>query len=194
MSHSIAAARQLRDFLSMLYLGLFVIFAGMIYYVFGTFNLIVIGGLAALGTGFAVLRAYGPIKADLTRAKMRDAEEQERLDAEQQAQRNHLFGMACVEIAKMMSKLSDGDLSMFMTADKFCKNNGADSYQFRTSKGSPVHEVLVAMVDVGCTEPVEMKRLAPEVDLTIATYELTERGKHALELFIRDAFRYRQQR
>lgn len=194
MSHRIAIARQLRDYLSIVFLAFFGIIAGMIYYASGAFDLIITGCLAALGTSFAAFRAYGPIKKDFARARMLDWEDSKQIEAKQQAERDDIFGTACIEIAKMMSKLSDGDLSVFITADQFHRQHEDKHHQFMTSKGSAVHLVLVGMVDVGAARPIEMKRFAPETDLALATYELTSWGRQALRLFIRDAFRFRNER
>ena len=194
MSYRTAAVRQLRDYLSVAFLGIFSLTGALVYYIFGTFNLIFLGILSTLGSGFLALRLRNPIKEALAKASMRDANDRLLIEIEQQAERDRRFNMACAEIAEMMSKLSDGDLSVFISAHRYLRNNAAETFGFKTSQGSPMHHVLVAMVDVGCTRPTEMKRIAPAVDLTIATYVLTSRGKDALELFIQDAFRYRAER
>ena len=191
MSHYLAMARQLRDYLSVLFLGLFAIFTALLYWRAGTFNLLITGALAALATGVVILRFWNPMRRDLARAKTRDTEDQARTEAIRNSEQEREFGLACFEIVKMMSRLSDADLSVFITADKRCKSNG-DTYRFVTSGGSPVHEVLVAMVDVDCTKPVEIRRIVPTSSAALATYELTGWGRHILERFIRDSLRYRK--
>ena len=194
MSHRTAAIRNVRDLLLAVYAGLFAIFATLIYIGFGKFNFLFTGGLSAIGTGLVGLRARDLIKASLVKASERDACDLETTRFEQQQERYQIFGMACVEVAKMMSKLSEGDLSVFISADKHSRTNKRESIRFKTVKGSPVHCVLVGMVDVEAARPIEMKRINPEANFVIAEYELTPWGVQALEMFLRDAYRYRSVR
>lgn len=194
MFHELAYGRQLRDFLSVIFLGLFAIFSGMLYFAFGGFHWEIAGVAATIGTGYVVLRGFTPIKEGYVKAREGDAEEQERIAAEAKAEGDHQFALACLEIARMMSSLSDGELGMFIQADQISKNGAGTEYQFTTSTGSPVHQVLVAMADVDCTKPVEMKQIVPGGDDGIATYKLTDYGKNLLERFIRSALHMRQNR
>ena len=191
MLHKRAASDEIRAYASIFFLGIFVTVSAMIYFTSGTFSLTASGLIAGLATGIAILRVSGPLREVLRKANQRDAQESELAAAQMQAERDYNFGMACVQIAKMMAKLSNADLSVFVTADQILRKQGDVSYRFTTSAGRPVHAILVAMCDVGCARPVEMKRVHPETDLTIATYELSGWGRHVLRKFITDALRYR---
>ncbi|WP_151975237.1 hypothetical protein [Erythrobacter sp. EC-HK427] len=181
----------MRDILSVVFLGTFVAFAGMIFIAVGRFDFLLSGLFATAATLYAAFRARKPIMADIKRNK------DERIAAEKDAmnrarvQSKESFVAACKEVAQMMANLSDADLSVFITADQYLREE-SEIYRFRSTQGSPIHNLLVAMADVGMTKPIRMARYAPDVEISHVEYELTKWAREALEPTICEAFRLRQ--
>jgi hypothetical protein len=175
-------ARQIRDWLSVVFALAFATVAGITYWRTGQVNFMAAGVLATVATVFAGIRGYFLWKP-----------EKARLEAERQEHREALFNQSCGEVAEMMSHLSPADFSVFIACHRVIGDQES-SYGFMTARGSPVHNVLVGMTDVRCARPVEMKRIARGHDASLARYELTKLGRGLLEPLMRDAARRRSER
>ena len=175
-------ARQIRDWLSAVFALAFAAVMGVTYWRTGHANFTAAGVFATLATAFVGIRGYFLWKP-----------EKARLEAERQQHREDLFNQACGEVAELMSHLSPADFSVFITCHRML-GKGETSYGFMTARGSPVHNVLVGMTDVRFARPVEMKRIAPGHDASLARYELTKLGMALLEPLMKDAARRRSQR
>jgi|GEM_PF-5221398 len=158
--------------------------AAMMYFEQGRIDFDLLAVIATLAATVAGFRFYFTLKPEMVR----------RADERRKA-KGRLFDEACGEVAEAMSHLSRADFSVFITCHRMLER-GEDSYSFRTSQGSPVHLVLVAMADARCTRPKEMKRYAPHSQASYALYELTDLGKTLLPLFLQDAAqrRFRRER
>jgi len=172
-------ARLIRDWLSAVFAITFIVIAGLGYWRTGEPNFRVAAVLAILATAFAAIRGYFLLRPELARREV-----------ERRKARDDLFEAGCGEVAELMSHLSPADFSVFITCHHLL-GDGHDGYSFMTARGSPVHNVLVAMTDVRCARPVEMKQIRPGYDASLATYELTELGKVLLERLMQDAARRR---
>jgi hypothetical protein len=160
----------------------FLMTAGATYWRLGHANWTLASILATLGALFYAVRTYFLLKPEVARLK-----------AEQQKQREDLFNEGCGEVAEATSHLSDADFSVFVTC-LHMMGESEDSYSFMTSRGSPVHDVLVRMADVRCTRPVEMKRIRPDYDASLCRYELTKLGRVLLPRMLQDAAHRRARR
>jgi hypothetical protein len=160
----------------------FLLTAGATYWRTGHANWVLASTLATLAALFFAVRSYVLLKPEVARRK-----------AEHQKLREDLFEEGCGEVADAMSRLSVADLSVFITCHQMI-GGSEDSHSFMTSRGSPVHDVLVRMTDVRCAHPLEMKKLHPDYDVTLCRYELTELGRALLPPMLRDAANRRQRR
>jgi hypothetical protein len=160
----------------------FVLGTAMFYARTGSIHFKAVAALSTAVAVFVAIRFYFMLKPEVAR-----------LEEERRQQRIALFEEGCGEVAELMSYLSPGDFSVFITCHKML-DDGSDGHGFRTAKGSPVHNVLVAMVDVRCARPQEMRRVDPAMDFSIADYELTKLGKVLLPQFMKDAVHRRSRR
>jgi hypothetical protein len=175
-------AKLIRDWLSAIFAVVFLLVAGLTYWRTGQPNYALASVLATLAAIFAGVRFHFLGKP-----------EKARLEAERLKRREDLFNRSCGEVAELMSYLSRADFSVFITCHHML-SEGESSYSFMTARGSPVHTVLVAMTHVRCARPVQMKRIRPGHDASLATYELTKLGKALLEPLMKDAVGRRRAR
>lgn len=169
----------------------FMLGVGFLYVRTGSIPFRFIAGVSTASAAFVALRSYFVLKAENIRRE--EDRERLRLEEEQKQEREALFEESCGEVAEAMSHLSRGDFSVFVTCHRMLER-GETSYGFLTSRGSPVHNVLVAMTDLRCTRPKAMKPLDPSLDISIAEYELTDLGKALMLTFLQDAVRRRMRR
>jgi hypothetical protein len=148
-------------------------------------------GLSTACAAFVALRSYFVLKAEDIRRE--EDLERQRIEDEQERQRDALFEEGCGEAAEVMSHLSAADFSVFLTCEQMLARGEGD-YTFVTSKGSPMHHVLVALTDVRCARPKDMKRLDPATEFVLVEYRLTKLGQTLLPTFLNDAARRRVRR
>lgn len=155
---------------------------GATYWRTGEANFTLAAILAAMAALFVGVRFYFILKPEVAR-----------LTAEYREHRETLFNEGCGEVAETMSHLSAADFSVFVTCHRMMRES-EQPHRFMTSRGSPVHYVLVQMTDVRCARPLEMKRIRPGHDASLCQYELTDVGIALLPTMLRDASNRRNRR